>query len=296
MFRIKPSYRLDLEVERVVTGRLTAIVDMLEDLGVDRDRKVHECRKHLKRLRSLLRLIRPALPSADFKLEDRCFRNAGRLLSEARSTAVLLKCFDQLLADNHVSPVDFEAHRLQLAERAKAIGSKVEGAQGAGLSRRSLDEARLRVRTWSRHVDEWPLLLRGFAETYRQGRKGLRCAVQQPNAETFHEWRKDVKHHLYQMEVLKPVLPATWKDRVDRTEIVGDLLGDDHDLHELNCALDALQHGLVAREDPRVLLGLLEQRSLALRGQAVRMGYELYTVKPKLLKAQLGRQLARLGC
>ena len=51
---------------------------------------VHESRKAIKRVRSLLRLVRGELTRKAYRYEDRSLRDAGRMLSEVRSSAAIV--------------------------------------------------------------------------------------------------------------------------------------------------------------------------------------------------------------
>ena len=57
---------------------------------------MHETRKALKRLRALLRLVRPAMGEAAFKQENAQLRDIGLSLSGARDRHVLLETVNKL--------------------------------------------------------------------------------------------------------------------------------------------------------------------------------------------------------
>src|SRR6476620_2022394 len=61
-----------------------------------RDTPVHETRKHLKKTRAALRLVRREIGRGLFKEQDRCLRDVGRLTSEIRDAEVRLQTVRQL--------------------------------------------------------------------------------------------------------------------------------------------------------------------------------------------------------
>src|ERR1700683_1806158 len=61
-----------------------------------RDEAVHEVRKHFKRIRAVLRLVRGELGEQIYHRENICFRDAGRPLTEIRDARVLLETLEQL--------------------------------------------------------------------------------------------------------------------------------------------------------------------------------------------------------
>src|SRR6476646_3924635 len=60
------------------------------------DTPVHETRKHLKKTRAALRLVRREIGRGLFKEQDRCLRDVGRLTSEIRDAEVRLQTVRQL--------------------------------------------------------------------------------------------------------------------------------------------------------------------------------------------------------
>src|SRR4051812_44625789 len=83
------SYRFELreEVGSSFTRIATEQIDrVLRDLKPSKDANlaVHEGRKSLKRLRALLRLVRPGIGDATFKAENARFRDIGALFSADR--------------------------------------------------------------------------------------------------------------------------------------------------------------------------------------------------------------------
>ena len=62
-----------------------------------RDKHIHEARKATKRLRALVRLVRRELGDEVYALENQCYRDAGRRLSELRDATVLVETLDRLV-------------------------------------------------------------------------------------------------------------------------------------------------------------------------------------------------------
>src|SRR5881392_2558499 len=61
------------------------------------DTAVHETRKHLKKARAALRLVKKEIGRGLFKKQDHCFRDVGRLISDVRDAEVRLQTVRQLL-------------------------------------------------------------------------------------------------------------------------------------------------------------------------------------------------------
>ena len=54
------------------------------------DEAVHEARKSFKKIRAVLRLVRPVIDEESDREENTCFRNAGRPLTEVRDAKILI--------------------------------------------------------------------------------------------------------------------------------------------------------------------------------------------------------------
>ncbi|MFA6141643.1 MAG: CHAD domain-containing protein, partial [Hyphomicrobium sp.] len=94
-FRFKLGEPFDEGVRRIAVEQIGRAQAQLSDKG-DQAIAVHETRKALKRLRALLRLIRPAMGGAAFKRENAQLREIGLSLSGARDRHVLLETVNKL--------------------------------------------------------------------------------------------------------------------------------------------------------------------------------------------------------
>jgi hypothetical protein len=76
----------------------------------------------------------------------------------------------------------------------------------------------------------WKAIQPGVRNAYRQGRRAYRRALETPQAEHFHAWRKRAKDLWYQVTLVRPVWPEQMTAIADRLNALGEYLGDDHDL------------------------------------------------------------------
>ena len=61
-----------------------------------RSTAVHEARKHLKKARALIRLVRPATGDAFYKDENAALRKAAQRMSSIRDSHVLVQTIEKL--------------------------------------------------------------------------------------------------------------------------------------------------------------------------------------------------------
>jgi CHAD domain-containing protein len=291
----KRRYRLEAHetpkqgIARVARGELDLTIGLLEAApsGAGSPEAVHEARKALKRLRTLLRISRPALDERRYQRESVVFRDAGRELSETRDAQVLLETLDSLLERFGAELPEGTWARLR-----KELAAGAERAQGNGPSGFDgvldvLSDARMRVSSWPLPSENGRAsLAQGFEGIYRHGRHALRRARDEPTPEHLHELRKRAKDLWHSSELLEPLCPKRMQPLSKRAHRLSDLLGDDHDLSILLEYADS--HSELLDESERGLLqSAVELRRQSLREQALRCAASLYRRKPKRMLRRL---------
>lgn len=289
------AYRLRLRdtaggVRKVACQRIDKALAALSVPEAERGAGVHQARKRFKELRALLRLVRKPLGVA-FKPNSERLRDLGRVLAQARDASAMLESWD-LLARRFPEPfsgADFRAVRRRLAARARG-----EHAD-AGLDQR-IDAVIVELRNLRQGIDDWPLPAQGFEllcaglrRTYADGCEELAKARVDRSAEQLHEWRKRVKDHWYQTQLLTPIWPSLMRLRSQSLKQLAGTLGDDHDLAMMRELMQA-QPELFGDEALRGRLGkAIDQRREELQKAAFALGDELYLECPRDLVARWRR-------
>jgi CHAD domain-containing protein len=247
----------------------------------DPERTVHELRRTCKRLRGLIRLVRPMF--ADYHMENTAFRNAGRKLSHLRDTAVLIQTYDSLLDayDGQVDRARFAPIRRRLTLQQKRSAGHADIGRRLDEFQQAMVDARGRVRRWRLSDDGFDALEPGIAKSYKAARRAMAAASKEMSAETAHEWRKRVKDHWYHTRLLMPI----WRKQMRTAGVVardlGELLGQHHDLDVFQ---QRLAEGAIAdAADLELLTRLAKRRQDALADEAFKMGARLLAEPPKHL-------------
>jgi CHAD domain-containing protein len=285
------SYRLFVEreladeIRRVAREQIDAALDGLAPSS-ESEGGVHEARRRLKRLRTLLRIVRGALGDV-YTRENRRFRDVGRALSDVRDAQVARETFDRIFPAPRSAEVASLRDRLSMDLGAAA-------ARGEPRERR-LRSLRKELVAGRREVARWPLqglkgfdsLADGIAQSYRRGREGLRGAEDRGAPEDFHEWRKRVKYHRDHIRLLQDTWRGPLKARRRSLGRLSDLLGEAHDLFMLRERLVRLEEEAgVAGSETRALANL-DGRRRALESGALPTGRRLFVEKPKRLVRRL---------
>jgi hypothetical protein len=280
------SYRFDLtrplaeEVRRVALDELTSALVLLGDASQVDDRAVHEARKHAKKLRALLRLVRGSLPKPLRCAENTLIRDASRRLAGAREAAVCLATYDVLVDGGRglASKPGVAATRSRLQENhAGATGESVATAvpEVCGV----FADVAARVDSWSFAETGFGVVADGLEWVYREGRECLRACTEHADAARLHQWRKRAKDLWYHQRLLVSLWPAVMEARCGELERLSELLGEGHDLDDLHRYLHSRPATSLAAGQIALRRRLLRVRR-GLRREALELGRVLYAERP----------------
>jgi len=278
-YRLKAGEPLPEGIGHIARGRIDhAIAELCGKTDSTPEEAVHEARKDLKKLRALLRMTRSELGDERFRLENLCFRDAGRELAGVRDSDVMLETLGGLDI-----PAGME---LELRKRIQAAGALNGGDGRLAASRGAvsmLREARRRVDDWPLERDSFDALGDGLERTYRRGRRDFRAARTEPSVEALHQWRKRVKDLWYHHNLLRSLWPPVMQAVGEEAHQLANRLGDDHDLALL--ARWVREH---AQAEPE-FFEAVERRRSELQDQAIALGERLYADKPRPYVRRLRR-------
>jgi CHAD domain-containing protein len=278
-------------VQRITDEQVERAVSALEQASGDGlDAAVHDCRKRAKKLRGLLRLVRPALGKAAYGPANESFRDAGRELSGLRDAQAALATFDALIvaSPDRLSEGGVGAVRAGLAALA-------EEATRAGDGRLRAERAADLFRAGRRHVaraelnaDGWAAVGPGVEMTYRAGRRALADARRDTEPTVMHEWRKRAKDAWYHTRLLRDAAPSILEPLEDRFHNLSDALGDAHDLVVITDHLRASPDRFGGDAQSRAICGLADTRRAELERRAMSLGARLYAEKPSRYADRMG--------
>ncbi len=246
--------------------------------------RVHDVRKCSKKLRGLLRLVRPHLGDR-YRIEKDAIRIAARRLSGSRDAAVLLAAFDGLVKKRPGERADFDALRSALIESSGEV-------RRADHSEEQLAAFADELRDLLERIDEWRVDVNGFnavgdgvLRSYRDGRTAMRKALKSSDVLDWHEWRKRVKDHWYHVRLLRDVWKPVMKARQGELERLSELLGEDHDLAVLHETITG--SAAAAPEAAVALLAEIDRKRDKRQAAARPIGQRVYAEKPTALGQRL---------
>ncbi|MEZ5827061.1 MAG: CHAD domain-containing protein [Hyphomicrobiales bacterium] len=246
----------------------------------DRHTGVHSARKCLKRLRSLLLLARPGMPEPVFRNLTARVAAIGKGLAATRDAQALIDAVDKLERATGPGPGQgpIQSIRGWLQKRRQAAEQKLETGTASEAMRKLL-ELRPAFAGLAVYPDDFSPIARGLERCYRATRKDFKAAFAADEAETIHEWRKDVQHHWRQMQLLTPCWPSELSARADAARSLSQVLGEDHDIAMLMHLISTPTMTFGSLEETDAFLKRCRRRHKALRKDARIKGERLFIEK-----------------
>jgi Skp family chaperone for outer membrane proteins len=249
---------------------------------------IHDTRRCLKRMRALLRLVRPALPESTYKREANRLAGVGRLLASARDQYVMQQTLEKL-RDR------FEGLPKRIAKqlnRLMANGARADGSRQISAQRRQALESLQQGRLFFTRVENRNLTIEhvaaGLERSYKRARRAFHEAYHKPGDEAFHELRKTVQQHWRHMQLLSGGWPEVISARADEAKEVSRLLGTDHDLHVLLAFATERGKVVLSGEELATLTTMCRSLQEELRALAKPRGARLFAEPAKDLTERIG--------
>jgi CHAD domain-containing protein len=279
--------------EPLGAGVLRVAEDLIDSITAPGERPelgegeyIHNVRTTIKRLRALLRLIRPVVGETFFNRENARLRKAGRRLAVARDAEVARETLKNLSVSGK--------------PEKKAVAAALAGLESNPESRTDLEEAlsgtKEDLKETKRNLQglrlinsEWEVVGTGLQDVYRQSRKRMNTALQDRGDEAFHKWRIRVKNLFYELQLLEPVWPKRMDKMTSRLSKLQDKIGLDHDIAVLKAFLRKTPEKFGGTEAVERVIRCLEGKSQKLRSAAEPLGEKIFAEKPRRFARKLGR-------
>ncbi|MEP7184380.1 MAG: CHAD domain-containing protein [Rhodanobacter sp.] len=279
-------------VRRIALEQIGRMLRAIDAASADSDHAVHDLRKSCKKVRGLLRLVRPAF--AHYSEENAAFRNIASSVSVVRDAAVLTDSYDAVMEAHEEQG---ERHALASIRRELTLRSKRPAATRNPVelleqTRAPLMRAAERVQQWEIDAEGFDALQGGLRKTCRRAQKAMRRAEHHPSPRRFHEWRKRCKDHGCHTRLLRAVWPGPMKAYATCAQELSDLLGNHHDLAVFLETITDEPSAFGNPSDVEVMVGLVRRRQDGLATQSFALGKRLFAQSPKALVYSWGVRYA----
>ncbi len=278
-YRLVRSESVPQGLKRIAREQLASAADELGKRGSQRAEGIHEARKSIKKVRAVLRLVRPELGNT-YRKENVRLRRIGRTLSEFRDATAIIQILDTL-KEKYPSELPQSIRRRLVSRRAAAERQR----NVAGVLQKmaaTLRGAESRVESWPLEMDGFAGIAPGLEATYRAGREALERAQEQPRPENYHELRKRVKDHWYHVRLLEELWTDVMQGYEKSLKDLETWLGDDHNLVVLGETIQSAPDLYGTPSDVEALSGLIAKYQKELRDNSMSLGQRIYEEKPRL--------------
>lgn len=273
---------------RIAAGRAEAALERLRGIssGGEAAEAIHGARKDMKKLRTVLRLVRDRLPKKAYRRQNRRFRDASRELSTARDAEVKLGTLEALGGRDGLPERAVGSWRLILESEREAATNAARDEPALERAVSLIEAGLEEVESWPLEGDSWGVIGGGIRRAYARGRRAMREAEADPTEHAFHEWRKRAKDLWYGLRLLQGAWPAALEASAEEAHRLTELLGDHHDLAVLREDLHTRRLG---EEETQALEAAIEAREAELAAAAFDLGHRLYAERPRDFSRRLRR-------
>ena len=279
-FRLKSGQSVSNEVRRIVLRQLDLAASELVSVGdPESDEAVHDARRRVKKIRAIIRLIRPVLDKP-FR-SDPDLRRVSKMLAPVADGKGVIDTLNELLQRyrKQLPRKTAAAIRSDLIAREKQIDRKAAQDGVLQEAKRTLRLERKRVKSWKLSEDGFRAIAPGLKDSVRRAREGMVTAWLHPNASNHHTWRRHVKNHWFHVRLLQGRCNGGLQPYQHQLEALDGVLGEYHNLvllHEVLVSDSTLSRREVAR-----CLRIVERYQRALRRNAQVLGMRIYDEKPR---------------
>jgi len=284
-YRVKIGARLDKDIRRLLGAQTGRAIGYLSGVLDEGGSSIHATRKALKRCRSILRLVHPALSEKSFRSHDRAFRDIARHLSHDRDREVITETLSLLAAKNtgnnktaltaacdELNIISLNGFGHSATEDNIAIA--IAMLQERDRATHALDIKKINLET----------LAKGFAATYADGRKTLKTAYRINDDEAFHTFRKALQHHWRHCQLLAPAWPDLLNVRISAARDLSQMIGIDHDLSLVTTRYGTSDHSNLPPDIRGRICAAAKAEQSQLRSEIKPLAKRLYAHHPETMQ------------
>jgi CHAD domain-containing protein len=199
------------------------------------DYQIHELRVSIKKIRALIQLYRPTTSKEYISHMDRSVKKIADSYANQRDNTVQTELLSKLLQDDP----DQQQQNLQAC-----LTSSLTSSTNSESPQSDVMQALLQCKKWL--SDNALDTDNGLSYSYNKTRKLAKKAIKTGDDEIYHQCRKWLKYHLYQLQLIDCSPKKSLKQKQKKLAKLGSLLGEFHDY----CVLENNLNILLKPDDP----------------------------------------------
>ena len=277
---IDPGLPVRDEIPRVIRDELRLVVDACDVYSSwqmrMRGTSIRRARKSLKRIRSVLDLVRGGIDENDVNHLARACRDLGRRLSPLRDRDVVRSLLGRLeeeaVGPRHRSDIRLATTVLAASEPTLVVRDhRAEEAVVAVVGEKATEVLGDLDRVDFDGVDR-SLVLDRIQRQWRRGRIRFTDQFREDDVEWLHDTRKRTIRIQSSLQPLEKIRPAEVRRTIKAVKRIADALGDDHDLTVLADLVESHRTRMMDAGGIEAIESEILRRRRDLRRQAMRRG------------------------
>ncbi len=279
-YALRHDQSLGENIRRICRKQIERAIAIASGKEKPDDTPAHETRKHLKKTRAALRLVRHEIGRGLFREQDHRLRDVGRLISDIRDAEVRLQTVRELetIMKRRHRPAGRKLELMLALELENFMAAFAEWqTQAIPL----LEKACTAVDAWSLDHFDCKQLRCAVQTTYKKARRCLATARKEQTATAFHEFRSVAKILWQQLRILCPTNSVVLETLCDDLRSLGDLLGRAHDLSFLGDRLRREQGKSDWQREGQKLLAVIEVSEADLQRAAAELAERFFAERPR---------------
>jgi len=279
-YQLRHGQNLGDNLRRICRKQIEAAIAITAGEEKTDDSPVHEVRKHLKKARAAVRLVRKEIGRGLFREQDHLLRDVGRLTSEIRDAEVRLQTVRQFQG------IKQRQGRGGYPKLEGMLMLELENFMAAFAEWQTqalpmLERAQANVECWPLDQFSCKQLRCAIQRSYKDARRSLATAQEDPTTENFHRFRTRAKRLWYELRILRPINPVVLRNLSDDLRSLGSLLGRAHDLSFLGDRLRREDRQAAWEREGHKLLALIEVSQEDLQRGAAELAEHFFAERPR---------------
>lgn len=289
-FRIFKEEPLSRTYTRILHEQQKQLLFLGEQLSKSADFASHEIRKSSKRIRAVYRIFRYAIGENRYICGKELYHQISLLFADHRISTV------------NIETLTYFANQKTLSPEASFIEDLIKNEQNnhQALTKKLVEEQNMpmhlekTLRAESEHLHDLPDLfefqqmVKGYKNSYGRCVHFLQVASELPSTENLHNLRKAVKYLWNGMILIRPVWPSYIGYTIHNLDMLGDRLGKDHDLAELELYLNKLK-GLSLNPQYDRLLHIIHKKRQQIHKTIFPLAFRIFADKPGCMSEKIRR-------
>lgn len=255
------------------------------------DPAIHRVRRELKRVRALLELVQAGTRPKDLRKWRRTLDRCSGELAEARDARARLQSLSLLppQAGSGIPARSWNALIRRLKEALATSTRAVNRARRSRAVRRRLGKLHREFQALGLSISGGRALTTAIRDSYRRSRAALQRLEGDPSARRRHRWRARVKRLADQLALIQPVESQALAGWACGLELLGERLGEEHDLLLLREFIRGRQGRWMPQAHRDQWFRVLRDRRRELTAGALRLGRRLFLLPSSGFAAAVDR-------